>query len=145
MTTPFEYAKSINSKTGRVEVDKDFNQFVINTLYSNTQDSVFYANESNMFTSNMNNQMVYDFFYFGLPKASRYGKWFKKEKNNQTELEDYVMEYFTCSRAKAVEFIKDFDNENIYIFIDCFDSLIIKVFNKDIDILNNSVSKKIKC
>ena len=133
MTTPFEYAKSINSKTGRVEVDKDFNQFVINTLYSNTQDSVFYANESNMFTSNMNNQMVYDFFYFGLPKASRYGKWFKKEKNNQTELEDYVMEYFTCSRAKAVEFIKDFDNETI------------EAIYKDIDIMNNSVSKKIKC
>lgn len=111
--SPFDYANTINKKTEHLTVDKNFQTFIINKLYSNTQDSVFYANEANMFTSNMTEQMVYDFYWHGLPKATRYGKWFKAEKDDNPEVIEYVMNYFNYSRKKAILAIENFDAETL--------------------------------
>ena len=111
--SPFDYANTINKKTGRLTVDKEFQKFIVNKLYSNTQDSVFFANEANMFTSNMTEQMVYDFYYYGLTRSSRYSKWFKAEKDDNPEMIEYVMKYFNYSRKKAISAIETFDNETL--------------------------------
>ena len=69
--TPWDIAKVINSKTGPIEVDKDnYNIFLINKIFSNTQDSVFLANEASAFTKNIPEQIYFDFYYYGLSKAS---------------------------------------------------------------------------
>lgn len=128
--SPFDIAKTINTKSEHMEVDKDFNRFLINKLFSNTQDSVFFANEANMFTSNMTEQMIYDFYYKGLPKSSRYGKWFKAEKEDNPEMIEYIMNYFNYNKSKAVRAISLFDEETLI------------AIQEDIDLINNPTMKK---
>lgn len=112
--TPFDIAKIINTKSENIEASKDnYNIFMMNKIYSNTQDSVFYANEANAFTKNISEQMHFDFYYYGLSKASRYGKWHKLGKDADPDVIEYVQEYFSYSKEKAIESIACFDDETI--------------------------------
>ena len=112
--SPWDIAKVINTKTGPIEVDKDnYNIFLINKIFSNTQDSVFFANEANAFTKNIPEQIYFDFYYYGLSKASRYGKWHKQPKEDDPEVIEYVQNYFNYSKSKAIEAIECFDEETI--------------------------------
>lgn len=133
--TPFDYVKSINGKTGRITdfEDNEYIPFIINKVFGNTQDSVFYANEANAFTSMVTPQMAYDFYYYGLPKKSRFGTWHKAKKEDKTTAEviEYVMDYFTCSKEKAVDIILDFDED------------VINAIKDDIKLMKN-VIKKVK-
>lgn len=128
--TPWDIAKVINSKTGPIEVDKDnYNIFLINKIFSNTQDSVFFANEANAFTKNIPEQIYFDFYYYGLSKASRYGKWYKQPKEDDPEVIEYVQTYFNYNKAKAIE------------AIECFDEETIKAIKDDIKLMKKSVVK----
>ncbi len=128
--TPWDIAKVINSKTGPIEVDKDnYNIFLINKIFSNTQDSVFFANEANAFTKNIPEQIYFDFYYYGLSKASRYGKWHKQPKEDDPEVIEYVQTYFNYNKAKAIE------------AIECFDEETIKAIKDDIKLMKKSVVK----
>ena len=112
--TPWDIAKTINTKSGRMEIEKGmYDSFVMNKVFSNTQDSVFFANEVNGFTKNIDEQMQYDFYYYGLSKASRYGKWFKIPKCEDKDIIEYVQNYFNYSKEKAVDAISCFDEETI--------------------------------
>lgn len=111
--SPFDIAKTINLKTGRLEVNNKFDIFITNKLFSNTQDSIIYANYANQFKSTIDPQMVYDFYYFGLPKASRYGKWHKTADEFDKELIEYVQNYLNYSKTKAIEALMQFSDETI--------------------------------
>lgn len=132
--SPFDVAKSINAKTGHLEVDKSLSKFVLNKIFSNSKDTVMFANEANIFTSNMTEQMVYDFYYHGVPKKSRFDKWFKLPKDENPDLIEYVQKYFNCSRKHAIENIESFSED------------VIKAILEDIDLMKNpySTSKKKK-
>ena len=131
--TPFDYVKSINGKTGRITdfEDKEYIPFIINKVFSNTKDSIMYANEANTFTSMVTPQMAYDFYYYGLPKSSRFGKWHKAKKNDKAtqEVIEYVMDYFNITSVKAIDIIADFDDD------------VIKSIKDDIKLMNNMVKK----
>lgn len=103
-TNPFEFVKNINSKTGKLDVeapDVNYPIFIINKAFSNNQDSVLYANEINV---EMDSQLHYDFLYYGLPKAKRYGKWFKKSAKQYSEqMINLVCEYYGYGEDKAIE------------------------------------------
>lgn len=102
-SNPFDFVKEINNKNGRTlfNDDDDFNSFIINKVFSNTPDSVLYANEANKF-SIADKQMEYDFYYYGLPKSySRYGKWNKKSKHSDDETIAMIQKVYSYSREKA--------------------------------------------
>lgn len=130
--SPFDISKSINGKTGKIEVDKSLSKFVLNKIYSNSKDTVMFANEANMFTGNITEQMLYDFYYHGVTKRSRFDKWFKQPKDENPELIEYVQKYFSCSKQQAMENIESFSED------------VIKSILEDIDLLKNPYTTKKK-
>lgn len=97
--SPFDIASNINNKSEPLDVNEvGFDAFVINRVFSNTSDSVFFANEMNQ-CYNLPKEMQYAFYYYGLPKKNRYGKWHKNQ-DDKTQLE-VIQEYFGYTRNKA--------------------------------------------
>jgi len=105
---PFDVAKNINSKTGNISFGdkaKKVPMFVVNKTFSNTIDSLMYANEVNKFSID-DNQMSYDFYYYALPKKKRFGKYNKKPKADEvydSEFVDAIMEVYKYSTEKALQ------------------------------------------
>lgn len=108
VANPFDVAKNINSKTGRVEFGDKASKvplFVVNKVFSNTIDSLMYANEVNKFSMS-DSQLAYDFYYYALPKKKRFGKYNKKPKGvHDTELLEAIMEVYKYSVDKALQCI----------------------------------------
>jgi hypothetical protein len=97
--SPFDIASHINEKKGVLDVeDIGYNAYVINKVLSNTGDSVLFANEMNRWWST-SNQLQFDFYYHGLPKKKRYGKWHKNQ--DDTESLNLIQEYYGYSRKRA--------------------------------------------
>ena len=97
--SPFDIASHINEKKGVLDVEEiGYNAYVINKVLSNTIDSVLFANEMNRYW-NVSPQQQFDFYYHGLPRKKRYGKWHK----NQDDLEslNLIQEYYGYSRKRA--------------------------------------------
>lgn len=101
--SPFDIAKNINSHGQRLETDEvGYEPFVLNKIYSNTPDSVAFANEMNQHWS-LPKQMQYDFYRFGLPKnMRRHGKWEKRSTETADDIAQ-IEEAFGYSRQKAIE------------------------------------------
>jgi len=97
--SPFDIASNINNKTDPLDVNEvGYDAFVINRVFSNTHDSILFANEMNA-AWGLPKEMQYAFYYHGLPKKSRYGKWHKNQ-DDKAELAP-IQEYFGYSRNKA--------------------------------------------
>lgn len=97
--SPFDIASHINEKKGVLDVDEvGYNSYVINKVLSNTIDSVLFANEMNRYWS-LPTQAQFDFYYFGLPKKKRYGKWYKNQ--DDTESLGLIQEFYGYSRKRA--------------------------------------------
>lgn len=97
--SPFDIASHINEKKGVLDVEEiGYNAYVINKVLSNTIDSVLFANEMNRYWS-VPTQQQFDFFYHGLPKKKRYGKWHKNQ--DDTASLDLIQEYYGYSRKRA--------------------------------------------
>lgn len=100
--SPFDVLSNINSKGGILDVaDVGYEPFVINRALSNTQDSIFFANEMNA-AYDLPKDMQYAFYYHGLPKKKRYGKWHKNQDDK--ELMELLMEYtgYSYQKVKSV-------------------------------------------
>lgn len=110
ITNPFDITKNINSKSGRINFGdgtKKVPMYVVNKVFSNTIDSLIYANEVNKFCID-DNQMAYDFYYYSLPKKKRFGKYNKKlnaKDSYDTEFVDAIMELYHYSLEKALQVI----------------------------------------
>lgn len=105
ISNPFDLTKNINMKSGRYEFqDSDKPPlYVMNIVFSNTPDSVYYANEVNKMVID-DPQMVYDFYYFSLSKRNRFGKYNKKSNlDYDEEFLKLIMELFDYSRVKAID------------------------------------------
>lgn len=100
--SPFDIANNINSKTGFLlnVQEAGYNAFVINKIFSNTQDSVFFANEMNCNWS-LALEMQYAFYYHGLSKKKRFGKW-NKNQDNMEEIA-LIQEAYDYSYHRAKE------------------------------------------
>lgn len=97
--SPFDIASNINNKSDPLDVNEcGYDAFVLNRVFSNTSDSVFFANQMNECWG-LSKDMQYAFYYHGLPKKNRYGKWHKNQ-DDKGELE-VIQEYFSYSRNKA--------------------------------------------
>lgn len=100
---PFDVVKNINGHGTRLDVDDvAYDGFVINRVFSNTPDTVMFANELNQ-QWRLPKQMQYDFYRYGLVKhPRRYGKWEKRDSDDDGALE-MIKEVFGYSRQKALE------------------------------------------
>lgn len=100
--TPFEIVSALCDKTlGRIDTGEyGYDAFVVNRALSNVYDTVLFANEMNG-AFNLPKQMQCDFYFYGLDKRKRYGKWYKNQ-DNEKNLE-LIQEYLGCSRGKAKE------------------------------------------
>ncbi len=100
--SPFEIVSAVCEKTqGRLDVEESgYEAYVINRALSNTLDTVFFANEMNA-AYNLPKQWQFDFYFFGLDKRKRFGKWHKNQDDVKTL--ELIQEYLGCSRAKAKE------------------------------------------
>lgn len=98
----FDIIKSINQKNYMFDdtmSGKLYNKFIVNTAFGNSKDSVFIAGVANQYP-NMTDKMNYDFYYYALPKAYRFGKWYKKSDYEDVQL---VMDVYNLSYSKAVD------------------------------------------
>lgn len=101
--SPFDFVNNINQKSGAMtkEEVKQFNPFIVNRAFSYNKDSVHFANEMNRL-NNVDKDMQYDFWYYGLPKKKRYGRW-KKNDDDKESLEKIKQLYnYSYAKAKAV-------------------------------------------
>jgi hypothetical protein len=100
--SPFDIVGNINSKGGILS-DEDlvgYNPWLTNVILSNTQDSIFFANEMNYYW-NIPKEAQYRFFYYGLSKKKRYGK-YNKNADPMADIK-VIQEYYGYSYAKAKE------------------------------------------
>jgi len=107
---PFSYVKNINSKR---EYDFDlsgYSPFLTNRCLSGFIDCIFFAEEMNQHHQ-LPPQLQYDFYYYGVRKASRFDP---LPKNQEPEHLSVVMEYFSYSRQKALEALQILTEEQIY-------------------------------
>lgn len=107
--SPFDIAKNINEKQGLLENDEiasSYNGWMINKVMSMTSDTVLFANEMNM-NYHLDKDMQYVFFYQGLNKKKRYGKWQKKDKLNgkDSEVSEYLKTKYCYSEKRASEIL----------------------------------------
>ena len=102
--SPFDIASNINEKKGVLDVEEvGYDTYVINRVFSNTADSVLFANELNI-RWGIPKQQQYDFYYHGLPKKKRFGKWYKNQ--DDTASLKLIQEYFGYSRRKAKDVLE---------------------------------------
>ena len=52
---------------------------------------------------NCDEQYNFDFYYYGLSKSKRFGKWHKKQKQNMKEesIINNIMEYYNYSKSQS--------------------------------------------
>lgn len=102
----FDIVGNINRKDSQLEtsvVEKEYVPFVVNRVFSNTPDTVFFANEMNQ-ASGLSNEKQYLFYRYGVPKnPKRFGKWNKADK--LTKDVELIMQYFNYSRSKAQQVV----------------------------------------
>ncbi len=109
----FDYIKLINGKSGIPDLLDGYEAFLANKNFSNTADSILYANEVNK--SGIDAEMNFDFYYYGLSKNSRrYGKWYKKpkEKADKNLVLNIIIELYACSMKHAQELYDILERNN---------------------------------
>lgn len=103
--SPFDIASHINEKKGVLDVEEvGYETYMINRVFSNTGDSVLFANELNIRWGNLTKQQQFDFYYYGLPKKKRFGKWYKNQ-DDKASLE-LIQDYYGYSRRKAKDVLE---------------------------------------
>lgn len=97
--SPFDIASHINEKKGVLDVEESgYEPFIVNKVFSNTADSVLFANEMNLHWG-ASKQQQFDFYYYGLPKKKRFGKWHKNQDDK--EALKLIQDRFGYSLRKA--------------------------------------------
>jgi hypothetical protein len=113
MTNPFDYIKVINKKedpdgiSQQCNEDKGYSQFIINRFYSFFKDTIFFANEVNARSQQLNSQMHFDFYYHLLGKKQRFQKWVRKQAEDKSRQDDIEMlqKYYGCSSKEAARML----------------------------------------
>lgn len=101
--SPFDYVNSIDTKTPIEFEDSEYMPFMVNRAFSQHLDSVLFANEMNK-AYELPKKMQYDFYYYGLSARKRYGKWHKKD-NNDEDVIQYLYKLLNLNRAEAKHYL----------------------------------------
>ena len=103
---PFDHITALSFTKENTIVDEEteklYNPYLTNRTLSYHADAIFFANEANRFID-LPPRMQFDFYKNSLSKRKRYSKWAKPEENKQV---DAIIEYYKCSRARAIEYLR---------------------------------------
>ena len=114
MTELKDWLNSINqTKKNLIDEDpsleKEYNPYIINRIYSAHLDSVMFANEMNKY-SFLSNKIQYDFYLNSLRSKKRFSPWLRKDKIKDL---DYVKRYYGYSNEKAQQALKILTKEQL--------------------------------
>lgn len=109
--SPFDIVNHLNEKTN-VELDlADYNTWMVNMALANHMQTIMFANEMNRLYDLPKN-VQYDFYYHGIPKGKRFGKWAKKDKTND-DLISLVQAMFQLNIQRAQQYLALMSAEQI--------------------------------
>ena len=114
MTELKDWLNSINqTKKNLIDEDpsleKEYNPYIINRIYSGHLDSVMFANEMNKY-SFLSKKIQYDFYLNSLRSKKRFSPWIRKDKIKDL---DYVKRYYGYSNEKAQQSLKILTTEQL--------------------------------
>ena len=114
MTELKDWLNSINrTKKNLIDEDpsleKEYNPYIINRIYSGHLDSVMFANEMNRY-SFLPKKIQYDFYLNSLRSKKRFSPWLRKDKIKDL---DYVKRYYGYSNEKATQALRILSSEQI--------------------------------
>ena len=90
-------------------LEKEYNPYIINRIYSGHLDSVMFANEMNKY-SFLDKKIQYDFYLNSLRSKKRFSPWLRKDKIKDL---DYVKRYYGYSNEKAQQALKILTKEQL--------------------------------
>ena len=114
MTELKDWLNSINqTKKNLIDEDpsleKEYNPYIVNRIYSGHLDSVMFANEMNRY-SFLPKRIQYDFYLNSLRSKKRFSPWLSKDKIKDL---DYVKRYYGYSNEKAQQALKILTKEQL--------------------------------
>ena len=99
--TPFKFVDAINSTKKNLIVDsyteKMYQPFMTNRALSYFPDTIFYANEMNLY-HNLDNKLQFDYLINNVRPKKRFSKWSKVQDDEDIQA---VKEYFKYNTDKA--------------------------------------------
>ena len=101
---PFEYVKSINTKSVKTDLT-GYNPYLTNRAFAMHLDTILLADEMNR-ASALSPSLQYDFYYHSVRKGSRFGFPPKVEDTPELQL---IMDYYNYSRVKAMQALRLLD------------------------------------
>ena len=102
--SPFDIVKNIQSKDRVLsdqEIYSDFNSFMVNRIFSNEQSIIHLSNELNR--KGFTDKMVYDCYFYGLPKMKKYIQYNSKKEKTDKEIQ-YIMDFYKCNLTTAKQY-----------------------------------------
>ncbi len=114
--TPFDIINIINNKTltDKVEIVADYEPWIVNRGLSNIMSTVFFSEEMAK-NSHLPKDIQFDFYYYGIPKGKRFGKWNKKD-SSEKELINIIKQIFCCNEIiakKNLSLLSDEDRKHL--------------------------------
>ena len=114
MTELKDWLNSINQTKKNIidedpSLEKEYNPYIINRIYSGHLDSVMFANEMNKY-SFLSKKIQYDFYLNSLRSKKRFSPWLRKDKIKDL---DYVKRYYGYSNEKAQQSLKILTTEQL--------------------------------
>ena len=113
---PFDYVRSINEKSEMDDLS-GYNPFLTNRAFAYHLDTILLAEEMNQ-AHHIGPQLQYDFYYHSVRKGKRFGFPPKVEEEHNLNV---VMEYYECSKQKALEYLQVLTHNNISDIINSLD------------------------
>jgi hypothetical protein len=103
--TPFDIIKIINEKTltDKETVISNYDAWIINKGMSNIMGTIMFAHEMSA-NSHLPKDMQFDFYYYGIPKGKRFGKWNKEDTTNN-ELINIICMILKVNRTIAKRYL----------------------------------------
>ena len=95
--SPFDFVKSINTKSGYIEELTGYNPYLTNACFSMHMDTIMLAEEMNQ-AHWLSPELQYDFYYYGVRRGKRFGFPPKVKEDPNLQL---IQEYFQYSAVKA--------------------------------------------
>lgn len=89
--------------------EKEYLPFIINKHLSLFPDTIMHANSMNM-KSFLPKRTQYSYLFHSVRKRKRFTKWNKKTQNKTVE---FIMELYSCSYAKAEQYLSLLSKEQI--------------------------------
>lgn len=106
----FKHLESIQL-TKKYNFDSSYNSVVTSAGLSQHVDSVMFVNDLNMYWQVVTPKMHYDYLFHTVRQMRRpYVKWAKKTTNEDVKL---VMDEYSVSRQKAIEYLKILTKEQL--------------------------------